>query len=315
VCGNSSSLFNRNFVVGYFLPAIAFVGVSLILISGFGLLSWGFLHSSTDVLSSIVIASIISWLFGMSLFVANCGIIRLLEGYGKLNPAKVFLKFQIDRYRKLQERISRLDGEYLSYLSKNEEFPQESKNERNALMRQKAQQFPDEERWLLPTAFGNTVRAFEVYSRVMYGMESIQGWPRLLSIIPEKHHAFLDETKAKMDFWVNLWFIGLLVICEYIGAIISTQKINIPILPFVSLILSVFAAWRAKFAADEWGEFVKAAFDIYLQEPCIKLGFSSSVVDGRESHFWRNFSQAIIYRLPSSMPTREPSKSDKDNWK
>ena len=310
--GRSSGLFDRNFVVGHFLPVVAFVAMNLIIISGFELLSEEFLLSRSNIVMSAVATSIVAWLFGMFLFVANRGIVRFLEGYGRFNPARIlcsryiFFKTQIDRYRKLQEDISRVDGEYLSYLSKNEEFPQEIKNKRNALLLQKAKQFPDEERWLLPTAFGNTIRAFEVYPRIMYGIESIQGWPRLLAVVPEKYHEFLNEAKAKMDFWVNLWLLGLLMLLESIAVVVYTYELYMMTIPFGALFFSIIASYRARIAADEWGEWVKAAFDVYLPELDTRLGFCS---EEKGPNGWRSFSQAIIYRLPSSMPTREQSKS------
>ena len=83
-------------------------------------------------------------------------------------------------------------------------------------MHQETIQFPDEEAWLLPTSFGNTIRAFEVYPRVMYGLDAIPGWLRILAVIPKDYRESVDNAKAQVDFWLNLWFLSILMIFEYV---------------------------------------------------------------------------------------------------
>jgi hypothetical protein len=63
----------------------------------------------------------------------------------------------------------------------------------------------------LPTRFGNAIRSFEVYSRIIYGLEAIDGWPRLLAVIPADYRQAIDDAKAQVDFWVNIWMGSLLI--------------------------------------------------------------------------------------------------------
>jgi len=65
------------------------------------------------------------------------------------------------------------------------------------------------------TSFGNAVRAFEDYPRVLYGFESINGWSRLNAVIPKSYQDILGNKRAMTDFWVNVWFVSLLTIVEY----------------------------------------------------------------------------------------------------
>ena len=69
------------------------------------------------------------------------------------------------RYKRIRATIEVLDRQYSHYIAEQKELPRELILKRNDLMREMAEQFPDEERWLLPTSFGNAVRAFEGLSR------------------------------------------------------------------------------------------------------------------------------------------------------
>jgi hypothetical protein len=53
-------------------------------------------------------------------------------------------------------------------------------------MRIAANRFPPDRKDLLSTSFGNTVQAFEDYSRVMFDFESITGWSRLNTVVPQQ---------------------------------------------------------------------------------------------------------------------------------
>ena len=160
-------LFDRNFVVGYVLPAAIFLGISLVLLNGFGLLPHVFVLIQDDTPLFILIAGIASWIFGLCLFIVNADIVALMEGYGRFNPARFFGRVQTQRYRELNSAISELDKKYKECISNGEKFPDELQPKRSELMLKRAMQFPDQERWLLPTAFGNAIRAFEVYPRVI----------------------------------------------------------------------------------------------------------------------------------------------------
>ena len=62
---------------------------------------------------------------------------------------------------------------------------------------------------LLPTSFGNIIRVIEIYPRVMYGFESIEGWARLLAVIPTDYRNLINAAKSDIDFWINIFFLAL----------------------------------------------------------------------------------------------------------
>ena len=60
-------------------------------------------------------------------------------------------------------------------------------------LRYAVENFPDDIEWVLPTRLDNLIRAFEVYPRVVYGLDSIPAWPRLQAV-----HAVAGNIKCHL---------------------------------------------------------------------------------------------------------------------
>lgn len=297
--GKLPELFDRDFAIGYFLPTATFMVASLTLINRFGLLPKILdinTASQVDVLVGTTIIGLVSWLVSVFLLATNRDILRFMEGYGRLNPVRLFGAIEKRRYQKLQAAKSKLDNECLSCSSEKQQLPKNLRLERIKLYQEAAEKFPDEEDWLLPTSFGNAIRAFEVYPRVMYGLDSIPGWSRLLGVIPEEYRSLVDSAKAQLDFWVNLWLLSLAVSVEYIGLAVYTHQARVLWFPLVAFSVVLIASSRATSSAIEWGELVKSSFDVFLPELREKLGFPSPATMDKERSLWQRFSQSILYR-------------------
>ena len=291
-------LFERNFAMAFFMPVAIFIGASLLLLDQYQLTQ--ILPTlNFDTLVGATLLGLISWLGGILLLVTNRDMYRLMEGYGKFNPVRLVGRFQRRRFQKLHERLGALNEEYRKA---GRNFPMEKMAERNTIMRELAEHFPDDERWLLPTAFGNTLRAFETYPRVMYGFESIDGWSRILGVVPEEYRTLIDNAKTQVDFWVNLGFISLLLLGEYFG-IASYQGAFKAIWLLALIILALLIApYRARRVAVEWGDLVKSVFDLYRFDLLKALGVELPKSRKEERALWTKVSQAIVYRLPASLP-------------
>jgi hypothetical protein len=302
-------LFERNFAIGFFLPVAAFLAASIFLLDAFGLLqtvSAINTASQIDVLVGTTALGLASWLVGVFLLATNHEILRFLEGYGRLNPLRLFQSQERRRYRKLCGKIANLDDEHRSRVSEGKEISPDLLARRGALMRECVTRFPDDERWVLPSSFGNVIRAFEVYPRVMYGLDSIPGWHRLLAVMPEEYRVLVDDAKAQVDFWVNLCFLSLVFVAEYLAVAAFTCRLALFWLPLVAVAVALTAISRAKSTAIRWGDLVKSGFDTSLPKLRKTLGFPQPATLEEERALWRAFSQAVIYVKPDIFPNREP---------
>lgn len=298
--GELPKLLARDFAIGYFLPAAVFLAATFGLIAGFGLFHSLLSLANTDLLIGTTIVGLTSWIISVILLAANLSIYRIMEGYGRMNPAHLWGKVERKRYKRLQKDILNLNN----HIAQGKKFSHELQVKLDSLMKKAAERFPDEEHWLLPTAFGNTIRAFEVYPRVMYGAEAITIWNRLLTVIPKEYRELINEAKTQTDFWLNIWFLGILLVLEYLALTIYSFHLNLLWVPFLIVGIIFFASWMARRAALEWGDWVKGAFDIFLPKLHKELMFPIPNSKEEEKKQWIEFSQAIIYRHPIVMPVR-----------
>jgi hypothetical protein len=297
------------------LPVAVFVIASLLLVSEFGLLPATLVSQTTgqaNILIGTTLVGLVS-LFVSSLLVAiNRDVFRFLEGYGRSNPLRLFAWIERRRYARLQETISSLNEEYTSCVSEDRDPPPELCAKRSRLLCQAVERFPDQEQWLLPTPFGNIIRAFEVYSRVMYGLDAIPGWTRLLAVIPHEYRILVESAKAQVDFWVNLGLLSVFTLIEYAGVALHAGEAKALWLPALALCVALVASSRAKGSAVGWGHLVKSSFDVFLPELRNRLSFPRPASVEEERELWPKFSQATIYADPASLPEREAPQGVKE---
>ena len=301
-------LFDRNFAMAFFMPVAIFIAASLLLLDRYQLTQ--ILPTlDFDTLVGATILGLISWLGGILLLVTNRDMYRVMEGYGRFNPVKLVGGFQKRRFEKLNEKLDELDDEFRELGG---DFPIEKRSERNKIMKELAEHFPDTERWLLPTAFGNTLRAFETYPRVMYGLESIDGWSRIMAVVPEDYRTLIDNAKTQVDFWVNMGFVSALLLIEYFGIAYYQQAFEAIWLLVLIVLALMIAPYRAKRVAVEWGDLVKAVFDLYRFDLLDALGVERPKNRDGERAIWTKVSQAMVYRLPRSLPELKSPEEDED---
>lgn len=304
--GQLTGLIGRDFVIGYFLPVAAFIAASLGLAVVFGLEPGGGSLDETETLVITTFLALASALGGVLLMALNREVIRLMEGY----PYRFLNRWQVKRYRRLAGLADEIRAERKDLEKQNKELPPERRAELEKAVAKLATYFPAEEKWVLPTGLGNTIRAFEVYPRVMYGLDAIEGWGRLLGVIPTDYRVQIDAAKTQMDFWVNLWLLALLFLPEYATFAIYGEDLRVPWAPLAAVVVAFFAASRAKSAAVQWGDLVKSSFDLFLPELWTKLGFAPTEDTDKEHATWKNFGWAVHYRAPRYLPKRRPSSSD-----
>ncbi len=317
--GEIPKILDRNFLVGYFLPAFLLVSASLWLVHGKNPLIIG-----NDPVKLGAFAIALPLITGVLLLALNGRIFRLFEGSGRQNPFRLLSTFAHIHYeiittsaRRTWRQGAEAKGDTLAELTK----------KYRDIQSKLAERFPPKRGSLLPTALGNAINSFEEYSREMYGFDAVEGWPRLLAVIPKDYRDLIDSSKAETDFWINLWLVSLLLAADYVfsklcaklivahdwqhAALMSKILRGLPslwpnglILLLTTLVLGWISARGAMRSAIEWGVMVKSAFDVFLPELYSKLGFTSTCSSDEVKSTWYAFSQAIVYRLPNEMPSR-----------
>ncbi|MCI0713121.1 MAG: hypothetical protein L0154_23400 [Chloroflexi bacterium] len=297
-------LANRRFFLAFGLPSFLYLLLTLILIDFYDFFSNGIslFSYSTDEIDNfyefVISLVALTLLIAVILQILERDISRILEGYGgRINPFHYFKLLELRKFRSLQQK---LDDAYDKVKVDGEASPEFS--EYAELRLRRTERFPYDEDFgeslIIATPFGNTTRAFELYSLTMYGIDPIHGWTRLLTVIPEDYRNLLEEHEVPMTMWQNLWALTLVCIFQYFGFVLFRGDFRLPLVPVILVLCAWFFANRARSSALLYGIMFKSAFDVYLPKLAETLGYSGSRDLNESRVFWQKYSQSIIYKDP-----------------
>jgi hypothetical protein len=108
---------------------------------------------------------------------------------------------------------------------------------------------------LMPTAFGNVLRAGELRPTRRYGLEAVVVWPRLWLVLPETARQEITGARARVDTAARaiMWAAAAVVWATLLWWVAP-----------VAVVLA-FALYRASLlpAAETYADLVEAAFDVH----------------------------------------------------
>jgi hypothetical protein len=291
-------LIGRGFVLGFLLPSILFcLYLQALAINLPGLSS---LVPQLDAvkLTPVVLLSLV---LAVLLMAVNRMIVRALEGYGDYNPLRILMPLRLRYFREkivpLFEEAVRVDK-----ARKTNPGAQSSIAGFPLSLSRATEAFPDREDRVLPTKFGNTMRAFEVYSRALYGLDAIPAWPRLFLVLPQSMKDQIRDSRAMLDFNANLFVLSTLAIIMTAAQMYVGQGANQVSVAIAFPVVGAVYAWMAlPQGAHQWGEIVKSAFDLYRHRLAKELGLDVPSAAEDERRMWRQVSRMMIFRSPSAI--------------
>jgi hypothetical protein len=299
-------LLDRNFAVGFFLPA-AWLGGGLWMVLGLhGLVSLPATLDELGNLTNAVLAIFLVWLLAIGLLALNYPLLRLLEGYPLLRLFQLLGRWvPAGREwfeRRLRLRFERRAKQALALQAAIDLARAEGRGEpaipadHARRLRYVAECLPAEAEHVLPTRLGNLFRAFEVYPNVLYNLDAIPAWPRLQAVIPEHFRQILADAKAQLDFCVNLVTGGVLVTLAHLGLALWYWQLPGPWLILLGIAAAILGYQLALSAAAQFGGYVKSAFDLYRGDLARNLGLELPRLVEAERIMWRTVSRMMIYR-------------------
>lgn len=328
-----SSLFDKNFVIGFLLPALVAT-----VAAAFAFPELDILKPLTNLqlkdkdfgdLTYLVLGVSV---FALLLMAGNYAIYRALEGYTPPLRWMPWLRAgQVRAFAKLKSRHDTLMAEWRAAADNGRTFSEAEQAEVSRLKYRWVRCFPASEAELLPTRFGNVLKAFEVYPREVHGADSIALWPRLLSVVPKDYLTLIDEAHAQVDCFVNLTVLAaavFLVALAQLGGDAAEAGRQILaghgwtgfanafdprhlVVTVLSLAASMAAYRWATGLAINWGETVKGAFDCYLPALAQQFGYALPAKEAQRRAFWVEINALLTYQQPLS-PDRWPRlKADK----
>jgi len=240
---------------------------------------------------------LIIWLFSILLMISNRELIRILEGYYFLNSP--YLEKLPPKCIQLY-RFKRMNGK-TSELKEKKRFNNASPKEQKKYMKLRielSKKYPFEEKQILPTSFGNSIKAFEVYPLKVYGFDAIPVWPRILFLLPDNVKDKLNASKACVDFAVNMTYLLSIIFIEYVVLAYINNDIKTFLIPVIILLFIILSYKFALISVLEWGDVVKAIFDVYSNTLLSEMRLKNPTNWNEKRKVWTSLSQVFIYRIP-----------------
>jgi hypothetical protein len=297
-------LADRSFIYGFYLPTLLFSVVALILFqdcpAAEGMLS----DLAAKEITKAAYVLLMVWVMAIALLTLNHPLYRFLEGYTfpdwLAEPLRARnrdgLQKALDEIRTLFQR-RRLEGK---------QFPSVDLRRYRILRRDTANSMPSTSPDVLPTAFGNAIRAFELYSRDIYGVDGVWVWLRLATVIPKDVVEQIQDSRTPIDFLINCCLYSFAIAALAFGRVIYAgfQQQPIATTPVGSwlafgadglLAAYLFYRWAVT-RVPAWGNWVMSAYDCYLPALAKQLGYELPPTEAERIAFWNAFSRQLIYR-------------------
>jgi hypothetical protein len=301
-------LADRNFILGFLVPMLVFTIAGLALyhdVEPFKR-AWD-ATVQAESLTKLTLLAVGVTVGAILLLVGNHALYQVLEGYwGPFNrPAwrkEMQRRFGRDR-KHLETLLARAEraGEHASPEATREYF----KNLWEFYLR-----FPYREDLVLPTRFGNVIRAFETYPSKVYGAEGISAWLRLAGVVPKSMQTQADNARAEVDLFVNLWFLSLAfgILAVVRGAVWAYEawpvaRLETPAWLSAAGVVVALAAAKGFYEAGitrarSWGGVVKSMFDLYLPALAKQLGYRLPNTQADRERFRNDVTHMFLYLEP-----------------
>jgi hypothetical protein len=209
-----SKLADKSFVLGFFLPAFICTVAIVALTRDLPPLD-AFLRDWTQqkTFANLTVTLLAIWTSSVLLMAGSHWMYRVLEGYAWPLNSKFLRERQLERRKSHREKMRQAYQTIARTSSSSEtdmaaDADADAARERDRLedevrfaymrlRRESLLEYPEQRELVLPTRFGNVLRAFEMYAGNVYGVESIHAWPRLLAVVPSEYQTALADARAR----------------------------------------------------------------------------------------------------------------------
>src|SRR5687767_7051020 len=194
--------------------------------SAFQAQSGGF--SLFDISISVVVATVI---VGYTLTSLNTFILKVFEGYVLIHRFPLMRRGYIRKAKRLMEQreLVKRDIELLQHkkirLPEEEQLLDALKTTYYSLVVTYDQLFPPPNAEIMPTKFGNILKASEAYSGTRYGIDGVQFWPRLWHVIPDSYRHTIIDARNELSFLVNMSALSLVFYLFCVVAILFSAPL------------------------------------------------------------------------------------------
>jgi hypothetical protein len=313
-------LADKAFIVGFFLPCLLFAIASLTLFSDVPKIhEFLILSQDSKNFEKLVYLVLAVWTLAVFMTIINTAQYKILEGYKwPLSAMKSLHAKEMARFVSLDDRVYYLRTARYQAGGK---LPDDEETELRKTWLLLRRDFPDKKALVLPTRFGNAIRAFEQYANSVYGADSVTLWYHLSSVIPKEFQSLVTEARSQVDCLVNIIFLAAAIgVCAnirlaaasalwmfgdanlpHVGLhIVATDLVISSVTAIVAPLIVYFAYKLSLERVYVWGDWVKASFDCYLPDLAKRLALALPAKNDEQMELWKSVSRRASLHHPFS---------------
>lgn len=311
--------FGSNFLVSAMVPSLAWVVACLFAFDPILGLIARFEQPDNiyQLLGLSLFLAVPTILVGFTLTALNTYIIKVFEGYVIWDKFSWMRRAQVKQANRLlqereilEARIKKLESRRATE-KRNEALLENLKNRYEEIVTEYEDKFPPTENLILPTRFGNILRAAETYPNMRYGMDGVTFWPRLVHVIPPSYNHFVEGARNELSFLVNISVLAFVffVFCvvaifySFVGPALSAggsstfiglgDSFRYSLAGLIALSVNAFFNNASAFAVSSYGNMIRGAFDLFRFDLLEQLRIPVPVNGADEMKTWNNLNEFV----------------------
>jgi hypothetical protein len=314
-----------NFLVSAMVPSLAFVLTSILVFDPILKIAAAFQNplGAYQLIGIGLIVFIFTVIIGFTLTALNTYFLKMFEGYVTPLPIRFLYKrgqriHRLKAYNLIADQ-DKLKNEILHLQEQEGLSPklegrlETLKDEYYMSVANYSLQYPLDPKDVLPSRFGNTLKAAENYSGDRYGIDGVHFWPRMVHVIPTDYKLSIDNTRNELSFLVNMSilsvsFSSLCVLATFYFMWTANPVGGDPavVVEFFSRVTKYLIAaafgflsfgffYNASiFSVGSFGLMIRSSFDLFRMDLLRKLELKRPKDSIEEFDAWQSLNELIV---------------------
>jgi hypothetical protein len=216
---------------------------------------------------------------GVLLNAASTPLYRLLEGY-LLWPRWLQSMRRFAHIRKRHELVKQLKGRGWQY----------------GLALEALARYPNDAAEVTPTRLGNAIRAFEMYGKTRFNLDSQTLWSELNAVVPKSLQVELDRSRALVDFFIAALYVSILLGAFALAAWLRHRSsASLPITAVASLLSIPLWYQLAIVGTSYWRSTVQALVNTGRTKLAAQMGLDVPASLDAEREMWGYLTAFVYY--------------------
>jgi hypothetical protein len=314
-----------NFLVSSMVPSLALVIASILMFDPILEVAAAFrdTQSTYQLVTFGLIIFVFTVIIGFTLTALNTYILKMFEGYVIFPPIRFLYELSRRKHQRRARKLTilrdRLESEVRHLEKHTRQNPELEaklellKDEYYKVASDYGQTYPENPSDILPSRFGNTLKAAENYSGERYGFDGIHFFPRLVQVMPVEYKSNFDAVRNELSFLVNMSILSITFSILCMLAVLysmwtTTVVVSGPVvfLGFLDKVLPYFFAAAVGFISSaifynasifSLGSFslmIRASFDLFRMDLLKKLELERPKNSIEEFETWNKVNDLIV---------------------